>query len=184
MLLSSIQVVLSFAFYQITSQWLTTQFDENLMTVSAQVSGTLENVENADEDDLNFQFDETSIASATYLRDRLFFIRVIALSTGAILDESQRYPIPVHIPADAQAIETLALQSDPQQVVRVFTQRFGQNDQYGLQVGQSFNDVLNTQRQILSLLIVSVGLAAVLSALSGWFLAQCALHPVKALTTG
>jgi len=181
-LLSSIQVVLSFAFFQITSQWLTTQFDENLKTVSVQVSGTLEDVENADEDDINFQFDESSIASVTYLRDRLFFIRVIDLSTGAILDESQRYPIPVHIPANAQAIETFALQSDPQQVVRIFTQRFGQNDQYGLQVGQSFNDVLNTQRQILRLLIVSVGLTAVLSALSGWFLAQRALQPVKALT--
>lgn len=181
-LLSVIQISLSFAFYQITMQGLITQFDENLVSVGAQVGMTLVNPDDVGDEDFNLQFNATGNAAETFLRDRLFFIRVVDLTAGSVIEQSADYSIPIHPPLGMESLDTLQIEGYPTQIVRVYTQRFAQDGHLALQVGQSLTDILATQSQMIRALIVFVGLTMVLTALSGWFLAHRALIPVSALT--
>ncbi|MDI9637086.1 ATP-binding protein [Geitlerinema splendidum] len=181
-LLTIIQIGLSVAFYQFTLQGLITQLDNNLITVATQVNAMLDNGEDFNENDINFQFDDSGIAAQTFLRDRLFFVRVVDTGTGRILAENTDYGVPIHPLSDHAAFETLRAETSPVEAVRVYSQRIDRDGRYALQVGQSLSDIEATQLQLINLVIISAFVTAGLGGGIGWLIAQRALKPIKALT--
>jgi heavy metal sensor kinase len=181
-LLTVIQIGLSVAFYQFTLQGLLAQLDQNLITVATQVEATLDDGDDFDESDINFQFDETGIASQTFLRDRLFFVRIIDTHNARIVDKNADYGVPIQTYAGFASSDTLMADTTPEQAMRVYSQRIGDNGRYTLQVGQSLKDIESTQFQMVNLVIISTILTAVLGGGIGWLIAQRALKPIKALT--
>lgn len=180
LLLCLIQFVLSAAFYSFTSHWLLSQVDESLMTTAAQVAAALNDGEPLEADDLHFQFDEGSQATATFLRERRFFIRAINLNTGDILGESALYDLPVTAQARSGSANFETLPSES--LIRVYTLPLEDGAPLALQVGQSLDEAHQTQSQILRLLIFMLIATALLALVSGWFLANRALIPVNAIT--
>lgn len=180
MLICTVQIGVSFVTYVAISEWLTAQLDQNLLTVATQVVATLDNNDDFDTDDLNFEFNESGIAADTFLRDRLFFVRVVNFSTGVVLDASADYDLPIDTSNNLSRFDTVPFGSEQ---VRVYSQRFNNNLQYGLQVGQSLEDISLIQTKIRQLTLLSVIVTTLLAGLSGWFLAHRALVPVRSMTS-
>ncbi len=172
LLLCLIQLVLSAAFYTFTSDWLLNQVDQSLMTTAAQVAAALDDGEPMEAED--FQF---GAGSEAFLRERRFFIRVIDRGTGNILDTSDSGDVRV----TAQARNGSAGFETVDSLIRVYTLPL-RNSQLALQVGQSLDEVQQTQAQILRLLALMLLATALLALASGWFLAHRALIPVNAIT--
>lgn len=181
-LLTAIQIGLSVGFYQFTLQGLVTQLDQNLITVATQVEATLDDGDDFDESDIDFQFDETGIASQTFLRERLFFVRIIDTRNARIFAENADYDVPIQTFSGPASFETLTAETTPRQAMRVYSQRIGEDGRYALQVGQSLSEIESTQFQMVNLVILSAILTAVLGGGIGWLIAQRALKPIQALT--
>ncbi len=179
LLLCLIQFVLSAAFYSFTSNWLLTQLDQSLLTTAAQVAAALDDGEPMETEDF-----QLGAGSAAFLRERRFFIRVIGRDMGVILDTSTSDDLPVTTQArrGSAGFETLDAPSKAGSLIRVYTLPLENSQQLALQIGQSLDEVHQTQAQILRLLILMLGATALLALASGWFLAHRALIPVNAIT--
>ena len=171
---------MSAAFYGITSLWLHQQVDESLLTTATQVAAALDDGEPLEAEDLRFPLGNE--ATAALLRQRQFFIRVIDLDTGEILGESAFHDLPVTARKGGVGFETLAAPSGGDSLIRVYTLPLESSPPFALQVGQSLDEVHQTQSQILRLLLVMLVATALLASASGWFLANRALKPVNAIT--
>jgi heavy metal sensor kinase len=176
LLLCLIQLVLSTAFYTFTSNWLLNQVDQSLMTTAAQGAAALRDGDPMEEAVLDLQ-----IGVDTFLRERRFFIRVIDRGTGKILNESAFYDLKVTEQArgSSASFETLDL---PDSLMRVYTLPLEDRQHRAIQIGQSLDEVNQTQLQIVRLLMLMLIATAVLAILAGWFIANRALIPVSAIT--
>ena len=184
LLLCLIQLLLSAIFYGVISDWLYQQVDQSLQTTAAQVSTTLNSTDTNSSDDLNFQFSGENKAADVFLREQSFFIRVIDRQSGNIVDESATYNVPVTTSARnaAPQFETLTLQDNSAQLIRIYTLPLEQPSHLALQVGQSLQSVEQTRLRSLGWLGLMLGATAVLALGSGWLLAHRALIPIEAIT--
>lgn len=183
-LLCLIQIILGTVFYRITSAWLLDQLDQSLLTTAEQIGATIQPDANADsEEGVDFQFQEGDQATKAILQSQLFFVRLINQKTGAVLETSASYSLIVSDLAqqDAPVYETLR-QTDDATTFRVYTLPLSGIDQVALQIGQSLADVQQTQAEIIRLLVIIIAFAAGLALVTGVFLANRALVPVRALT--
>ena len=184
LLLCLIQLLLSTIFYGVISDWLYQQVDQSLQTTAVQVSTTLNSTDTNSSDDLNFQFSGENKAADAFLREQSFFIRVIDQQTGDIVDESATYNAPVTTSARnaAPQFETLTLQDNSAQLIRIYTLPLEQPSHLALQIGQSLQSVEQTRLRTLSWLGLMLGATALLALGSGWLLAHRALIPIEAIT--
>ena len=183
LLLCLAQLIVSTVFFMLASQWLENQVDHTLFATSTQIATVISEQDNLlNAGNVNFQFDEGSPASQAFLRGQHFFVRLVDLSTGAIIDTSAASDAPVS-PASQSgqaSYETLPLSSGTQ--IRLYTQPLPQNPRLAIQVGISLDQMHSTQVQVLRLLVVSFGMTALFATLSGWFIGIRALVPIYGIT--
>lgn len=183
LLLCLIQLVLSIAFYHFTSNWLHDELDQRLMTTAAQVAAGLNNGERLDPEDVRFRLDQGSPATAAFLRERRFFMRVLDRATGSVLGASASYNLPITPLVREGGVSFETLISDSADVsIRVYTLPLEGRNPLVLQTGESLEEVMEIQTQILRLLLLMLLATALLALGSGWFLATRALRPIEAIT--
>lgn len=183
LLLCLIQIILGLLFYSLTASWLQNQVDEGLKSTAAQFLATMDDSEGLRDDNLNFN---TNLTPANQiLQEQLFFIRVIDLQTGKIINTSTNYTLPVNLDENHTILpyETVATSGDNSQNVRLYTLSAPTAPNLAIQVGHSLKSVEQTQSQILRLLGIMLAATALLALGTGWVLADRALIPVNAITT-
>lgn len=182
-LLCCIQLFLGGAFYKFTSVWLEQQLDQTLSTTAAQVAATLQDDDLASTSDLAVHLNSADQATNAFLQDQLFSMRLLDQRTGEILETTAAYALPVTAEArtSVATYQTLSVtgQSSP---VRVYTLPLVKSGYLALQVTQSLRDIGETQAQILKILLAMLIVTALLALVTGIFLADRALIPVKAIT--
>jgi heavy metal sensor kinase len=186
LLLGTAQIIVSLVLYAAISGWLEAQVNRSLLLTATQVSSVLYDPEDShqplDIADVRLQLADHNIATQSYLRDQLFFVRLIDLSSGAILASSVDYAIPV-TPAQLRGtrFDTLAFpKGDDIDELRVYSLHLTYAPQIGLQVGVSLEETREIQRDVRGILIVLLLFTGTVAPLSGWFLANRALVPIRA----
>lgn len=178
-------MVLGVVIYRFTSAWLLDQIDQSLLTTAEQIGATIQPDANANSGDgVDFQFQEGDRATKAILQSHLFFVRLINQKTGAILETSAPYSLIVSDFAQqgTPIYETLR-QTNDTATFRVYTLPLSSFNQVALQIGQSLADVQQTQAEIIRLLVMIIAVTAALAFVTGLFLANRALVPVRALTS-
>jgi heavy metal sensor kinase len=182
-LLCLIQLGVSAIFYIGSSQWLQDQIDHSLYVTATQITTVIsEEGDPLDQGDINFQFDEGGIGTQSFLREQRFFVRLVEQSTGRIIETSTVNDVPVSTISQSidQSYETVHTANSD--TMRIFTVRLHQNPQFAIQVGVSLNGMLDTQEQILRLLVGVFIVTVALSVASGWFVGTRALLPIRGIT--
>ncbi len=187
LLLGVTQFVVSAILFVSISAWLEKQVDNNLLLTATQVSSVLYDPDQPqntlDTEDISFQFTAESIATQSFLRDQLFFVRLIDRSTGTILAASVDYDIPISsqsLSAEAR-FDTVGFDDENKILdVRIYTLPLSYTPQLVLQIGVSLEDTHEIQGEVLRLLALLLAVTAILAPLSGWFLANRALVPIHA----
>lgn len=170
--------------YIAISTWLENQVNDSLRLTATQVASVFYDVEAPqnplDIADVRLQLESGGLAAQSFLRDRLFFIRLIDPSEQIVLAASADYGIPPS-PArsDAASYDTVVVDSAAE--MRIYTLPLAYAPRYVFQVGLSLAETRAIQRDVLGILLV-LGLCVVaLAPLTGWFLAERALLPIRAL---
>ena len=187
LLLGITQFVVSGILFVFISTWLEKQVDNNLLLTATQVSSVLYDPDQPqntlDTEDISFQFTADSIATQSFLRDQLFFVRLVDRSTGTILAASVDYDIPISsqsLSAEAR-FDTVGIDEENKILdVRIYTLPLSYTPQLALQIGVSLEDTREIQGDVLRLLALLLAVTAILAPLSGWFLANRALVPIHA----
>jgi heavy metal sensor kinase len=186
LLLGLTQIIVSIVLFMAISTWLEGQVNNNLLLTANQIASVLydpEDIQNPlDVADVRLQLADNNIATQSFLRDRLFFVRLIDVSNGAILAASADYAVPV---TPSQMIkthfETVAVPEDGAAAeIRLYNLRLSYVPHIALQVGVSLEETREIQGDVLGILIVLLLVTGTLSPLSGWFLANRALVPIRA----
>ncbi|MCI0710270.1 MAG: hypothetical protein L0154_08920, partial [Chloroflexi bacterium] len=90
---------MSIVLYIAISTWLEDQVNNNLLLTANQIASVLydpEDIQNPlDVADVRLQLSDNNIATQSFLRDQLFFVRLIDVSNGDILAASADYGVPV-----------------------------------------------------------------------------------------
>ncbi len=186
LLLGVTQVIVSIVLYLAISTWLENQVNSNLLLTANQVASVLydpEDIENPlDIADVRLQLADHNIATQSFLRDQLFFVRLIDISSGDILATSADYDIPVTTSqANETSYETVGfLENDDIDEIRLYTLGLSYAPQIALQVGVSLEDIREIQGDVMRILVVLLVFTGTLAPLSGWFLANRALVPIRA----
>lgn len=186
LLLGITQVIVSAVLYTSISSWLENQVDSNLLLTATQVSSVLYDAEDATLvlEDVNLQLSGGNIATQSFLRDQLFFVRVLERSTGAIVGDSADYAIPVTTQARSTTaqFETLNFLDIDQDAntIRIYTLPLSYAPQFSLQVGVSLDETREIQGDMVNILGLLLTMTAIFAPLSGWFLANRALVPIRA----
>lgn len=183
LLLGVTQAVVSGVLYVSISTWLENQVDSNLLLTGTQVSSVLYDAEDAlDMEDINL-FADGNIATQSFLRDQLFFARLIERSSGAIVAASADYDIPVTSQTlSAASFETVDFRDDENEVnsVRIYTLPLSYTPRFTLQVGRSLEETREILSDVLRILVLLLAITVIFAPLSGWFLANRALVPIRA----
>jgi hypothetical protein len=167
-ILCCIQLVLGTAFYLLTSNWLQGQLDNSLSATAAQISAALQAADFIDDGRVSFQLSDEPAAS--FLQQRLFFVRIIDQQQRDVIDSSAPYAIEVTTQAATRnpVYETLALISANDTPMRVYTLPL-EEVPLALQVGVSMTEVIATQTQILHMIAASLVVTLFLAGGSGLF---------------
>ncbi len=184
LLLCLIVLVIGLIFYALTSEWLLAQIDQTLTVTGNQVAtGLIDPEEPLPIQPLPAQQTAATEAAQAFLQEQGYFVRVLNLETGAILIRSTAFdpPLPEASRRDGPYLETLSIGAEAAPV-RVYTLPMPRVQPYAVQVGQSLEELQETQGQMLRLLAFMLIPAATLAAFSGWLLAQRALIPVNVIT--
>ncbi len=185
-LFGSVQIAMSGGVYIAISAWLENEVASNLMLTAAQVSAILYDPEEPpyylDIQDVRLQLTNSNIATQTFLRDQMFFIRLLDTTNRRLVDASADYAIPLP-PALVQHayFDTVWLRDTGQHhELRVYTLPLSYTPGFALQVGVSLQATRGIQADMLRILVILVGVTVVLAPLGGWFLANRALIPIRA----
>jgi heavy metal sensor kinase len=187
LLLSVTQIVVSVVLYFAISTWLEDQVNRSLLLTATQVSSLLydpEDIQNPlDIADIRLQLTFDNIATKSFLRSQLFFVRLIDLSTRTVLATSTTYDVPVsYQPGSQTSFATLSFFEHGQsKELRVYTLPLSYAPRVALQVGVSLEAIREIQvdmRRILTVVMVVTGMSGLLT---GWFLAIRALVPIRAM---
>jgi len=179
LLLGSTQIVVGIFFYVLTSKWLESQVDENLLVAATQIASVLS--EQIDPFDFAFEFNSGDPGALAILRDRMFFVRLIDRSSGDIVGSSANYQLPVEhwAKGDMDRYDTQTPPNDDDEL-RIYTMSLA--GPYNLQVGTSLDEIRSTEAGILRLLAAASAVTIALSILIGWFLGGRALVPIRAIS--
>jgi len=185
-LLGITQVIVSAVLYSAISSWLENQVDSNLLLTATQVSSVLYDAEDSKLvlEDINLQLSGGNIVTQSFLRDQLFFVRVVERSSGAIVADSADYHIPVtaQMRSPIARFDTVDFGDAENEVtaVRIYSLPLSYDPQFALQVGVSLGDTREIQGDMLGILGLLLAMTAIFAPLSGWFLASRALVPIRA----
>lgn len=174
--------------FMTVSSWLQNQVDNQLLLTAAQVSSMLHDVEepNApiDVEELNFLFTEANVVTESFLREQMFFARLIHRASGMVITSSTNYQIPIvqqilssEARFDTVDFERPAIADTP---IRIYTLPLSYAPEFALQVGVSLASVRAVQGGMLQSLVLLFSTTAILALLTGWFLATRALIPIRA----
>lgn len=187
-LLGIAQVVVSSVLYVAISTWLEDQVNSNLLLTATQVSSVMYSADDPqsplDVADTQLQFaGSTTIATQGFLNEQLFFVRLIDRTDGTVQAATADYGIPVFTGSgDESYFETVTFDhlNQPHEM-RLYTLTLSYAPSYALQVGISLTQTRAIQQDMRSLLVVLLGFTGMLAVLSGWFLANRALVPIRAI---
>jgi heavy metal sensor kinase len=188
LLLSVTQIIIGVMLYGAISAWLEAQVNGNLLLTAAQVASVLydsEDVGNSlDIVDVQLQLAGTNFATESFLRDQLFFVRLIDLSNGTVLASSAEYNLPaLDARGDEAYFETVVFDNlDVTTEIRLYILPLSYAPRFALQTGVSLAATREIQRAVGGILAALVLFISLLAPLSGWFLANRALVPVRAIT--
>lgn len=184
------QVIVSITLYVAISTWLENQVNNNLSLTATQVSSVLYDAEEPpdflDLTDVNVQLaNNDSIATQSFLRDQLFFVRLVSVSDANIIGTSVDYTIPVEQQSlKYEHFDTVTTHYDEQiHEIRLYTMSLSYNPNFALQVGVSLKDTREIQYDIVRILLILLLFTATVATLSGWFLANRALVPIRAIAS-
>lgn len=183
-LLGTAYIMIAFLFYTSSTIWLEGQVDHTLVVTASQMAAMLtEDGESPGPGDLIFQSDASNRVIQTFLQEQMFFVRLIDQQTGKIIESSANYDVPTTRQSQGLTAnyETLSPSGNGAEV-RVYTMPLSRDLPLNLQAGMALRDVRETQAQILRWLIIGFMLIAILAFGSGWFLANRALIPIRAIT--
>ncbi len=187
LLLGVIQIVVSIVLYVAISTWLEDEVNNNLVLTANQIAlvfYTADDPKNPlDVADARLQLTNNSnIATQTFLRGQHFFVRLIDLSNSAVLASSADDNLPAPQTGVFQAhFDTESFyENDKFNEIRLYTLPLSYAPQFALQVGVSLQETHEIQRDISGILIVVLLFTGTLAPLSGWFLANRALIPIRA----
>ncbi|MBZ0283126.1 MAG: HAMP domain-containing protein [Anaerolineae bacterium] len=186
LLLGVIQIIMSIVLYIAISTWLEGQVNNNLLLTANQIASVLydpEDIQNPiDVADLRLQLAGNNIATQSFLSDQLFFVRLIDVSSGDILAASADYKVPVTFSQIIDThFETVGVPEDNDlDEIRLYTLRLSYIPQIALQVGVSLEETHEIQGDVMRILILLLLVTGTLAPLSGWFLANRALVPIRA----
>jgi heavy metal sensor kinase len=186
LLLGITQVIVSIVLYIAISTWLEDQVNNNLLLTANQIATVLydpEDIQNPlDVAEVRLQLSDNNIATQSFLRDQLFFVRLIDISNGDILAASADYGVPVTLSEIIDThFETVDVPEDDDiDEIRLYTLRLSYVPHIALQVGVSLEETREIQRDVLGILIMLLLVTGTLAPLSGWFLANRALVPIRA----
>ena len=189
LLLGLTQVVVSIVLYVAISVWLENQVDSNLLLTATQVASVLRDPDEPrnplDLADIQLQLANTgNIATQSFLRDQMFFVRLVDLSTGTILATSAEFATLVGHTRPGQAyFQTISFSGENQEYeLRVYSMPpLEFVPELALQVGISLDQTREIQRDVMIILLVLLLFTGTLAPLSGWFLANRALVPIRAV---
>lgn len=188
LLFGVMQIVVSVVVFVAISTWLGDQVDDNLLLTATQVSSVLYDPEDAqnplDIADVQLQLADNNVATQSFLTDKLFFVRLIDLATGEVLVSSAAYDVPVSAnQLSGTTFETVRFaEEDDLDEVRVYTLHLSYAPQFALQAGVSLEETREIERDVLRILLVLLAFTGTMAPLSGWFLANRALVPIRATT--
>lgn len=184
LLLGITQVVISSVLYAAISTWLEDQVNDNLRLTAAQVSSVIFDPDEPqgpiDIADVRLQFQSSgNIAAESFLGDRLFFVRLVDLVEDTVIATSADYDLPIEVTEiDEESLETIWLGET--QELRVYTLPLTYAPDLALQVGISLRETREIQGDVLGILVILFFITGTLAPLSGWFLANRALVPIRA----
>ncbi|MBL8154034.1 MAG: heavy metal sensor histidine kinase [Anaerolineae bacterium] len=188
LLLGVIQVFVSLVLVVAISTWLEDQINNNLLLTANQIASVLydpEDLQNPlDVADVSLQMVDNSIATRSFLRDQRFFVRLLDTTTGEILAASADYAVPVNLARISDThFETTVIPDDGTAVeIRLYNLRLSYTTRIALQVGVSLQEMREIQGDVLRILSILLVMTGTLAALSGWFLANRALVPIRAMS--
>lgn len=177
---------MSIVLYIAISTWLENQVNNNLLLTANQIASVLydpEDIQNPlDVADVRLKLADNNIATRSFLRDQLFFVRLIDVSNGHILAASADYDVPVTLSQIIEThFETVGVPKDDDiDEIRVYTLRLSYVPHIALQVGVSLEETREIQGDVIRILIMLLLVTGTLAPFSGWFLANRALVPIRA----
>lgn len=187
LLLGIIQIIVSIILYLAISTWLEDAVNDNLVLTVNQIAlvfYTPDEPQNPlDIADARSQLTNNSnIATQSFLRDQHFFVRLIDLSNSTVLASSADNNLPAPrtqvIPA---SFDTFSFyENDKFNEIRMYTLPLSYAPRFALQVGVSLEETRKIQGDVLRIVIVLLLFTGTLAPLSGWFLANRALVPIRA----
>ncbi len=182
-----VQVGISLILYLAISGWLEDQVNNTLRLTGNQVSLLLYNADEpqnpVDLEDVQAQLANDDLATQSFLREKRFFIRLIDQTTGDILGSSADFTLPVTpLPATGEAVFTTLPWSEAAGTgeMQLYSLPLPYESRYVLQVGLSLAETRTLQESIRHLLLLLTLFVLVAAPLSGWFLANRALVPIRA----
>lgn len=170
------------------STWLEDQINNNLLLTANQIASVLydpEDLQNPlDVTDVSVKLADSSLLTQSFLRDQRFFVRLVDITTGAILAASADYGVPVTLAQISEThFETAVVPADGAVgEIRLYSLRLSYAPQTALQVGVSLQETREIQGDVLRILAVLLLITGTLAVLSGWFLANRALVPIRAIS--
>ena len=187
LLLGVIQIVVSSLLYVAISTWLEDEVNNNLVLTANQIALVLYTPDDPknplDIVDARLQLtNNNNLATQTFLRSQLFFVRLIDLSNNEVLASSADYNLPAsQTPVMQTRFDTVLFhENDKSNEIRMYTLPLSYAPRFALQVGGSLAETREIQSDVLRILIVLLLFTGILAPLSGWFLANRALIPIRA----
>ena len=188
LLLGLTQITASFVQYGAISTWLEDQINSNLLLIATQVTTVIYDPEEPDQpldiEDIQLQFgDNSGIATRIFLEEKRFFVRVIDTNQQSILARTTEHDFPVLVSQiDEPIFETVSFNfPEGMEELRQYSVPLSFAPGTILQVGLSLEGVREIERDVSQMLMVLVLLVGILAPLSGWFLANRALIPIRAI---
>jgi heavy metal sensor kinase len=185
LLLGTAQIMVSVVLHSAISTWLEEQVNTNLRLTAVQVSSVIfdpdEPQGSIDIEDVRLQFESSgNIAEESFLGDRFFFVRLVNIIDNTVIANSAGYDIPItRITNGGESFETVWL--DETQPLRIYTLPLTYAPDLALQVGISLRETREIQKDVLGILSILLLITGTLAPLSGWFLANRALVPIRAI---
>ncbi len=186
LLLGLAQIGISILIYLAISGWLEDQVNRSLLLTASQVAGILYDPDDPrsslDIADVRRQLANDDITSLSFLREQGFFVRLVDMVNARVVAASADYAIPApHGQMSQPTFETVNVhQANGTSESRLYTLPLDYAPGLALQVGVSLRDVREIQGDMARVLGVLLLFTAVSTPLSGWFLANRALTPVRA----
>lgn len=191
-LLGITQIIVGGAVYFAILTWLEDQIDTNLQLTASQIASVLYDAE-ADGTEQSFQSNEPLFQGANdnpitqaLLHDEVFFVRLVDLTEGTVVESSVSYLIPLpeqSITGDSHfdTIKVSEIEEDEDEThdLRLYTLLLPYAPGYALQVGVSLEETQEIINAVLQLLVSLFAVTVILALLSGWFLANRALIPIQ-----